>query len=70
MGGLGSSLGGKSAAPQNAESQSHGGYLNLDGGAYTVATGGSKANGGGALPWYVWAIVGVVAIKYVQKMNK
>jgi hypothetical protein len=59
---LGSAMGGSMPATSSASN-----YTNLNNSNWTVATSGSKANGGLDLPWYVWVIGGVVAIKFFKK---
>jgi len=59
---LGGALGGSTSS-----SASSAVYTNLDNSGWTVATSGSDATGGLGLPWYVWVIGGVVAIKIFRK---
>ncbi len=41
-------------------------YVNFNNSGYTVATSGSKANGGSSIPWWGWVIAGIVAIKVLR----
>lgn len=59
---LGSALG---AGTSSSASSSQ--YVNFNNSGYTVATSGSKANGGSSIPWWGWVVAGVVAIKVLRK---
>lgn len=41
----------------------------FDSSGWTTATSGSRATGASAVPWYVWAGLGVLALLYVKKLK-
>lgn len=58
---LGAALGGGTSSSASSSQ-----YTNFNNSGYTVATSGSKANGGSSIPWWGWVIAGIVAIKVLR----
>lgn len=59
---LGQALGGGTSSSASSPQ-----YTNFNNSGMTVATSGSKANGGSSIPWWGWVVAGLVVIKVFRR---